>query len=1322
MHRRLRSRVAHAIATPFVVAILALALAIGQPSSVMAQEGAPPAGEGSSLPAAEAENAQQLWFVQLRSRPAADGTSATTLRRERAGFREEAETADIEFKERYAFGKLFNGLSLKVDRSEVEALDQLDAVEAVYPVEEVPLPELSPREEPNLASALAMTGADVAQSELGYDGAGVKVGVIDTGIDFDHPDLGGCFGSGCRVVTGHDFVGEAFTGSNAPVPDANPDDCHGHGTHVGGIVGASGAVKGVAPGVTFGAYKVFGCTGSTTADVMIAAMERALADDMDIVNMSIGASNQWPQYPTAQAADRLVKQGIPVVASIGNSGADGAYSASAPGVADKVIGVAAFDNTHSRLKTFTISPDDTAIGYNAAAGSPAPPTSGTVPLARTGTKTSTTDACSALAPGSLIGKVALVRRGGCPYHQKALNAQNAGAQGVMLYNSVPGRFSVTVAGTPPITVPVVTVSDSEGVAIDDRLASGPVTMTWTDQTGSFSNTTGGRISSFSSFGLSPDLALKPDLGAPGGYIRSTYPREKGDYTTLSGSSMASPHVAGAAALLLDARPSTPAQRVRDILQNSADPKEWRSDPDRGLDNVHRQGAGMLDVDDAIVSKTTVSPAKLSLGESEIAPSTRTLTLKNDSPSEVAYDLSHSPALSTGGSTYAPSITEGPAMVTFGSNSVTVPAGEETTVNVTIAHNPALADKSQYGGYLVLTPRGGGAPQRVPYAGFKGDYQWITTLTPTQHGFPFLGKLNPVDRRIYRQGEGAGYTLAGGDVPYVLFHLEHPVRRMRLEVTDASGQSRGVLDDIEYMARSTGQNGYYQARWDGTTKTGDNEAAPLPNGTYWIKLSVQKALGEEGDPAHWESWTSPSFNLQRPPLPAPSVTSPESGSFDTDGDVTVSGSAGPGETVEVFDAGTSQGKTTASSTGAWSRALTEVDDGSHAYTAIASNASGQVSPPSAAVTVTVDTAAPDTTIDSGPSGPVNVPSASFAFSSPEMGTTFECSLEGEPFARCDPPKDYAGLSDGERTLRVRAVDRAGNEDPTPASRTWNVDTSAPSGTVAIVEGAYAKSTALNLSLLASDPPPGSGVTSMRFSNDGSTWSEWEPYATTKAWTLNGGDGDKTVHVEYRDGAGNVAAKADNAIRLDTVAPNVTISSGPSGLVNSTSARFAFSSEAGAVFECSFDAAPFAPCDSPKSYHALTAGWHTFSVRASDAAGNAGSTASRAWTVDTTRPRVTLVRPTNPARGVARTANATATFSEAMSASTLNKTTFTLVRKGTTAKVPARVTYSAAAKKATLNPTAGLVARATYVATVTTGARDLAGNAPLRSKTWRFTVKK
>lgn len=809
-----------------------------------------------------------LWFVELASPPAADGTKLQVLKNEKAAFRAAARAAGLAYTERYAFDVLWNGLSIQIAPRELAKLSRIPGVKAIYPVETISLPPTAPSD-PALFTALAMTGADVVQSELGYTGAGVKVAVMDTGIDYDHPALGGCFGPGCRVAYGYDFVGDAYNADPTsafynpiPSPDPYPDDCNGHGTHVAGIVGANGMVKGVAPNVTFGAYRVFGCEGSTTADIMIAAMERALADGMQVLNMSIGSAYQWPQYPTAMASTRLVNKGMVVVASIGNNGANGLYSAGAPGVGDKVIGVASYDNTMVTLGVFTISPDNYKIGYAPATGAPLPPTSGTYPMARTGTPTTPNDACSPLPAGSLAGKVALIRRGTCTFYTKAYNAQQAGAIGVVLYNNTAGRFSPTVAGTPAITIPVVAISDTEGVLINNRLAAGSVYMTWTDEVGSFPNPTGGLISSFSSYGLSPDLALKPDLGAPGGSIYSTYPLEKGGYATLSGTSMSSPHVAGAVALLLEAKPHTPSQAVRGILQNSAEPKPWWGNPGLGfLDNVHRQGAGMLAIDDAILATTKITPAKIAAGESEAGPYVQALTLENKGTADVTYSLSYVNALSTGPNTFSPSFYTSNASVAFGTPTVTVPAGGYATVTVTI--NPATGPAGGlYGGYIVFTPQGGGQVYRVPFAGYIGDYQAKQVLVPTTYGFPWLARLSGTTYYKLTGPADWTFTMQGGDIPYFLVHLDHQARLLRIEIFSEKGKAWHRAYNEEYLPRNSGATSFFAFPFDGTTVSG-TRTYTVPDGTYYAVLSVLKANGDASNPAHWETWTSPLFVIDRP---------------------------------------------------------------------------------------------------------------------------------------------------------------------------------------------------------------------------------------------------------------------------------------------------------------------------------------------------------------------------------------------------------------------------------------------------------------------------
>ncbi len=820
------------------------------------------------------EDGVSTWFVELQGKPKSKGGSAASLSQEKQAFRAAAQEAGVTFQERYSYDGLWNGVSVRVSEVGLAKLSRLPEVKNLYPVVDIAVPEPEPGEGADLVTALAQTQANIAQSGLGLTGQGVIVAIMDTGVDYDHPDLGGCFGPGCRVEAGFDLVGDAYDSSTNPVqvPDPFPDDCNGHGSHVAGIVGANGGIKGVAPGVKLHAYRVFGCGGTTSADVMVAAMEMVLAGGADVLNMSIGAAFQWPQYPTAVASDNLVDAGVVVVTSAGNNGANGMYATGAPGVGGKVIATANFQNTHINFPAFTVSADNSAVAYNAAAGAPLTPVLGTYPLARTGTTASLDDACNAVAPplGSLTGKIALIRRFGCPFNEKVANAQNAGAIGVVLYNNIPGALNPNAAGAVPVTVPVVGISDTDGALINGRIAAGATTLTWTPNSVSIPNPLANRISASSSWGVAPDLTLKPDIGAPGGNIRSTIPVEIGSYGLLSGTSMASPHVAGAVALLLEAHPGMTPAAVQALLQNYAVPQLWTGNPALGfLDMTHRQGGGMLRIADAINATVSVQPGELALGESQAGPATRTLTVHNSGSSPVTLDLSHTPALATNG-TFTISSFNAPATVTWSAPTLTVPAGGTASVNATITVNAGLLDKSLYGGYLVLTPQGGGRAVRVPYVGFKGDYQSIQVLVPTVNGFPWLAKLDS-GGNLVNQPAGATYTLQGDDVPFFVVHFDHQVQHLEMKILEAGSGNpvhpvfHFALKD-DYLPRNSGAATFFAFTWDGTrlhSNGNKNKTKEVPDGQYLIVLRVLKALGDANNPAHWESWTSPVITLDRP---------------------------------------------------------------------------------------------------------------------------------------------------------------------------------------------------------------------------------------------------------------------------------------------------------------------------------------------------------------------------------------------------------------------------------------------------------------------------
>lgn len=850
------------VLTTFAAFALAAGLTLGVPSAA--------AQAAWDDQAVTLEDGYRLWFVELPGAPTSDGGDLATIQQQQQAFRAEAARAGLKYRPRRAFSKLWNGLSIAVDPASLGTLQRMEGNAGIYPVAAVRVPEEQEEADPALLTALGMTGADVAQNELGLTGAGIKVGLIDTGVDYDHPDLGGDGVNrenstqfpNARVVGGYDFVGDDYNGTNNPSPDPYPDDCYGHGTHVAGILGARGLVRGVAPGVQFEVYRVFGCTGSTPADMLIAAMERALDDGVQIVNMSLGTPFEWPDYPSAQAANRLVNHGVVVCASIGNDGSTGLYSGGAPGLGEKVIGIASFDNTFTHLPAFSVTPDNHHTPYTLAVADPLPvppPISGTQPMARTSVVPVSNDACQPLPANSLAGYVALIGLGTCGAYAQARNAEAAGAVAVVLYNTSGAALAPDVQGTPPVGIPVVGISGAEGSLLRSRIGLGPVSLTWGEVV-AVPVASGGQTSFFSSFGLSPDLTLKPDLGAPGGFLRSTLPIEQGSYGTLSGTSMASPHVAGAVALLLEARPGLKAQDVRGLLMNYAEPATSGFDPAE-LESVHHQGAGLLDIPAAVRGTTRVEPDKLSLGESESGPAHRTLTIHNDGAVDLVYDLSHQPALATGPDTFAQTYLRAPASVQFDPAALLVPAHGSATAQVTIAPNPSEPLRTIYGGYLVVAPEGGHVV-RVPYAGFCGDYQSLPALTiGGAFDLPWLAQK--VGRIYTRRPEGATYTMAGEDIPYFIYHLDHQPSLLRIEIFDAvTGRAWHRAFERKHAPRSALAENASVLGWNGVTTFG-KQALTVPNGAYVMRVSALRALGDASNPAHWDVWTSPVITIARP---------------------------------------------------------------------------------------------------------------------------------------------------------------------------------------------------------------------------------------------------------------------------------------------------------------------------------------------------------------------------------------------------------------------------------------------------------------------------
>jgi minor extracellular serine protease Vpr len=850
------------------------------------------------------------WFVQLSGAPTADGNSAANVKKSQDAFFANAKSLGIDVTKRYAFGTLWNGVSVSVPPAQVGSLSSVGGVTGVFPVRAFSLPpEQTGTISPDDLGSNPMIGVDPTAGGVGSDlGQGVKVAVIDSGIDYTNPDLGGCahFGdANCRVIGGFDFVGDSYDDTSTdkafqpvPQPDNDPAPCDpntadaivsagnspssaaGHGTHVAGIIGAKAAgpdgVTGVAPAVSFLSYRVFGCVGSTDNDNIVAALERAYKDGAQVVNMSIGDDYaSWPEEPTAQTSDELVKKGVVVVAAEGNAGGigTGLFSGGDPGVGNDVIAVGSVDNNLAFQVPIIVN--GTAYGFTPAAGAPAAPTTGSLPMVKTGTTSSTADACTALAPGSLAGKAVLIRRGTCSFAIKAGNAQNAGAAAVVLYNNVAGALNPTVAGG-GITIPVVAVDNVAGAAIDQAIATGPTTLQWTSTSTYLPQVTGGLVSSFSSWGPTAELGLKPDVSAPGGEIRSTWPMTQfGGHNVISGTSMASPHVAGAAALLL-AGGKSPSQ-VATLLSNYANPSTWSGSPGAAPESPLRDGAGLINVAKSLAATTTVSPRKISFGEG--LGGSQILTLTNAGSSPVTYTVNWMPAISPfpKASVFpqwpnAFAFDAASDTVTFSSDTVTVPAGGQASVTVSDRIDPtAMPDGELYSGYVQLMPDSGDAIS-VPYAGYKGDYQANQVLTSEGVGFPWLAS-NDGTNVTHITADGHVFTMKDKDFPTLMFHLELPARQFNVQIENADGSfvhpffNYADRESFLPLTSTTATSGptFFTFTWDGSRgqDNGSSKTRVVPNGTYKLKMSVLKPLGNAANDSDWETFTTPAFTIARP---------------------------------------------------------------------------------------------------------------------------------------------------------------------------------------------------------------------------------------------------------------------------------------------------------------------------------------------------------------------------------------------------------------------------------------------------------------------------
>jgi hypothetical protein len=268
---------------------------------------------------------------------------------------------------------------------------------------------------------------------------------------------------------------------------------------------------------------------------------------------------------------------------------------------------------------------------------------------------------------------------------------------------------------------------------------------------------------------------------------------------------------------------------------------------------------LLGIDDAIGATTKITPGKLALGESAGISLSRRLQIENKGPVGKYYDLGQQAAVSTAANVAWSTLPQG-ATVTFSPSSLFVPAGGTGAVDLGFVPLEALPDRALYGGFINVAPRDGGDPLVVPYAGLKGDYQSVTAMDPavSRYGNPLLRPS-----RTWGPSQPVAIDLTNGttadDLAWFWINLAYPVRTLRFEVFEATtGQSWGRAGELPYFSRSQASYYFWTLSWGGDTL----KKGPVPSGTYVMKVSVLKPLGNDENPADWETWISPTITIVR----------------------------------------------------------------------------------------------------------------------------------------------------------------------------------------------------------------------------------------------------------------------------------------------------------------------------------------------------------------------------------------------------------------------------------------------------------------------------
>jgi len=655
-----------------------------------------------STPAAGEFAARQRRSLKSMARDAQLQSHRQAIRQEQQRVRAEIEQQGAIVLD--SFELVRNALVVRMNAQTAAAVATASGVIRVHPVRLY---------HPVLDHALPLERIPDAWQQIGgmdKAGAGVKIAIIDTGIDVTHPAFQGFTApmpSGFPIVNKESDL--VYTNNKVIVARSyiNPttgrsytaQDLDGHGTGVAMVAaglanaGPNGMITGVAPQAWLGNYKVFPNNAGAPDSLIIRALEDAVSDGMDILNLSLGGTPapRPSDDILVSAVETAVAAGKIVTIAAGNDG-DVPNTIGSPGTAPSAISVGSSENDRTFAGSASLN-GATYLAIPSDGQNPTEPLSGT--LVDVSQFDASGEACSALPSGSLSGQIALILRGDCFFSDKLTNAAAAGAIAAIIYARPENPEPVAMAAG-GVRLPAVMISNGDGQQFKQAAGSGgaQVTIDFIPHPVAVNPS---RISGYSSRGPNPDLTVKPDMLAVGSNMSTATRTAAGSYVVESGTSFSAPTVAGAAALLMSARPALTADQYKSLLVNSAG--VFSTDGTNAAP-VLSAGAGLLNMTASLASTIAVSPVSFSFGAgSGTIDQTRTLTITNVGTSADTFTIS------------AQALGDGP-VPSVSANSVQLAPGASKSVQVEFAASGLTG--GSYQGFLLVQGTQSPVAARIPY--------------------------------------------------------------------------------------------------------------------------------------------------------------------------------------------------------------------------------------------------------------------------------------------------------------------------------------------------------------------------------------------------------------------------------------------------------------------------------------------------------------------------------------------------------------------------------------------------------------------------------